>query len=802
MNKAVFVFAFALLNACLTFGQCQLDDPDWDWENATSPNYDCYVIGYPQPLQPLSPFTNPDGLIDQIVAKNDYKKDRGWLLVKKSFGCPGYQISGRPYFVLYNKFTGVLRVFQLNLTNDFFSGMKSALVFTDDNGRRGATFNFSKPVQLAQDQYPLASDKMDYPMFVHEKSNKDFWLVSEYQVGFDPEVVNNLTKLRLTVDAINNGKITLGGKFTAETFMPPGYQVTSSNTDKCETALCDAGQFFGKNAKALKGAPKIFDEIKDFGKNTKISGTFVSKIQSFINKGFESGGIFTKLVAGATGISTAFDVLSKVTDVFIGIAKKKDTNPTSVEQESLPMITRGDINLSGSITTTMDVFSATLQAPGTTYSGNQNIPYINCPMGVLTLETTPEFEIGTVFPLRRKSDNTPDGCISYIAYSLKNPPTVLYNASSGLIPERIEVALQIKTKKVQIDYADDPYNAVINGINMLETDKETYQVNCGSGFVEYKNPVYNFLEDGKYLYNGYDDTLKEHYFSTKFVDITDARGLSIIAPGRHNILQDADAVRGLKIRAVFRDQSGVLTATEPVFFNAIYKCKVTNTTELYNYDESGLVPQNTSQSVAEGYEVKDDVVVTTNTFNNPVKYNALNSVTTQGDVVFNSTNSFKTVLQAGNLVKLTPGTIISKGENFVATTKTDNSTTYANLSYIKPLFAECSVTGGLIAKQPESENMLMGEMATLAEESVYPNPATVGANVSIQINYPTVAGKTGTALVTLTDLAGKKLGDRKVTNPGGSIDISELTVNLSAGIYLVTVSDQRGISKTSKLFIQ
>ena len=48
--------------------------------------------------------------IDDINMGEDYSPTEGWVLLKKDFGCSGGGID-YPYFILYNKYRGVIRLF-------------------------------------------------------------------------------------------------------------------------------------------------------------------------------------------------------------------------------------------------------------------------------------------------------------------------------------------------------------------------------------------------------------------------------------------------------------------------------------------------------------------------------------------------------------------------------------------------------------------------------------------------------------------------------------------------------------------
>lgn len=142
---------------------------------------------------------------------NEFPKDNspldGWELIKENFGYIYNNYGGKvrngngvanPYFILYNKYTGVLRVFlAIGNRNQDYQKYKLTLSYLDGSGRKignniSSYYNnhFNEPLnQFPKDKYGDAQDMMiihtdDFP--IQSTSTNLLWLTTDYNVGFDP----------------------------------------------------------------------------------------------------------------------------------------------------------------------------------------------------------------------------------------------------------------------------------------------------------------------------------------------------------------------------------------------------------------------------------------------------------------------------------------------------------------------------------------------------------------------------------------------------------------------------------------
>src|ERR1700741_4758037 len=110
-NIKLYILTLSLLLPLLGKAQCP-EDKTFDWTSKANGNWTAYInTATPYPM--LSPFVNTNGALNDIEASTDYTKENGWILMKKNFGCEaGYQ--SYPYFILYNKYRSIARLFVFN----------------------------------------------------------------------------------------------------------------------------------------------------------------------------------------------------------------------------------------------------------------------------------------------------------------------------------------------------------------------------------------------------------------------------------------------------------------------------------------------------------------------------------------------------------------------------------------------------------------------------------------------------------------------------------------------------------------
>ncbi len=194
----------------------------WDWRQP-------YWFGYrkstptPQYYQINSPFYdiyNPNLFdLSSLSAKN-YDPLSGWELLQKDFGTPTIA-PPNPYFVLYNKYTGLIRLFvQINSNYQSTKSAMLSLKFKESIKTAGTLS------QLGDKSFALNSFKNTAKISVPNQylnggqgSNNFFWLYADYNTLYDPCVCKQTSMLYLESFLFSSWEVSLITNGKAETII-------------------------------------------------------------------------------------------------------------------------------------------------------------------------------------------------------------------------------------------------------------------------------------------------------------------------------------------------------------------------------------------------------------------------------------------------------------------------------------------------------------------------------------------------------------------------------------------------------
>ncbi|HYC29345.1 MAG TPA: hypothetical protein VEB42_11020, partial [Chitinophagaceae bacterium] len=113
----------------------------------------------------------------------DYHKADGWKLVYNVFDPTKPTLQNNPFFVLYNQYRGLLRVYMYLNTNGFVTSdyLTSGLNLGPNNN--STMLNF-----LGQDLIDLATNKTAITKIEGTQVATGVWYASEYEMAYDPNV--------------------------------------------------------------------------------------------------------------------------------------------------------------------------------------------------------------------------------------------------------------------------------------------------------------------------------------------------------------------------------------------------------------------------------------------------------------------------------------------------------------------------------------------------------------------------------------------------------------------------------------
>ncbi|KKO92859.1 hypothetical protein AAW12_02705 [Sphingobacterium sp. Ag1] len=328
--------------------------PYFDWETNTN-------IALPGGGTRILPWYSSAITAIPSYILNDYKKADGWELVYNLCQTPG-QV-GQNYFILYNKFTGILRTFYF-LNDNVTSG---------SNGMWGISLTGNNALLNNAGYFASAMDeKNSNPTFISSNITNESiaktinrgWNAFDTEFTYDSGVTQPVYFFISTYNK-NIQDVALTGDLDLNS---NGTIVTSSSKNSWADARSSAAKSAGSAAKKY-----VNDKLST-------SASSIIKLAASAISGVVSGGV-SELVGA--GINLLFGS-------FIG-KKSADTSTT----QKLEFKTQGTVSLNGTITgseATNVSPVANLLLPGTDFTSVNNTlyPYFNKRFGVWNLKKTPK----------------------------------------------------------------------------------------------------------------------------------------------------------------------------------------------------------------------------------------------------------------------------------------------------------------------------------------------------------------------------------------------------------------------------
>lgn len=422
-----------------------------------------------------SPFNQSNNLrVNHFLNNQDRLPQDGWELIKYDLGfnedgTPKTTPVGYIHLVLYNKFTGVMRVFVAGDRPQAFTGASIEIGYSSGK-MSSALSNSSKLFALdVFEANPSITSVSEY------NNNNGKWFYADFQIGYDPCTCIYESEMKIQIRLINESEIDLSGSITGEltniTSGSGGVLENSYSFDKkdiinvakkAQKTYKDVSKFVSDQEKALSMEGKTDAELTEVQRNKRHS---LNSFQELIKKTtFLKDGLKT-----ASYIGVAVDLIN----FFVG-GGKKSASPQEVK--IMPMALNAGINLKGTLTATYLYGDIIFYTPGSLnaqFNNPVNYPYYNEVLGVFNLLETPKayssvlesyyYDQGAYYEERFK-----------IAYQLA-PLKYVINPASGLRAENAEIL-------ASIDFGDlkTPYMP-LSAITSFSIEAGEYIYDYGNG---------------------------------------------------------------------------------------------------------------------------------------------------------------------------------------------------------------------------------------------------------------------------------------------------------------------------------
>ena len=362
MNLAKHISLFLVLTAFLTSqaqaqGECNRV-PNWDWTQDVTYNMYTTSQGTISNVRlPYFDYGQPAAELNKGALTDIYPED-GWVLVFRDFGLPACP-TAVPLFVLYNKFSGTLRLFYINtVTNNTYThGL--AYMSQPNASKASPFFNHGR-----SNYFVNSFDKTAVESTIHALGPMQ-WAYADFTItGYDNTLATDAT-LKFEIRGINVNNIDLEGDINLEQVVSGEGNVGSKLN-------------FGAVTSAVQNGFKWYKDV-DKGKSE------LTKLKNKNPSAWYSGALGTILNSGIASVASPLAGVAGLVSSFIS---------GSHGGQTMPMKFEGEINLTGTMTNSGLIYSFELRAPGAPLSNpnDSKRPDYTQPLGIYNITGKPTFQ--------------------------------------------------------------------------------------------------------------------------------------------------------------------------------------------------------------------------------------------------------------------------------------------------------------------------------------------------------------------------------------------------------------------------
>jgi len=376
----------------------------WDWTKPESYDFAYSMIGGKKNLSsPFHTTASIDSRLTDIIMARDYLPEQGWVLLAKVFGTPDSHIQSKyPYFMLYNKYLGIIRLYVFNGEQATFQRAALSLSWLYGTNKN-ALFSPSQVYRYSNEEYYSGSKTSGSIVNYIEDYHSGAWFVTDIPVNYDPHInYNENLMLRFRIANETASKVSLDSEFEFETKTKTRPITTNSEENDPESKVY---KFLDKGHKVLSAtsSEKIegyYDKVNTALDPEKFKGhERLQKAAESVKKALNGKDLKNPLRAiGAIStvlggpIGAGLGILSS----FLGKPNSMATGPV----ELMPMVSVGRGNglgtIKGNILFDTNATAFPLQLPGANHTYKKDsainidgLPIYDKPLGVISLDNTP-----------------------------------------------------------------------------------------------------------------------------------------------------------------------------------------------------------------------------------------------------------------------------------------------------------------------------------------------------------------------------------------------------------------------------
>ena len=373
----IYLFVFLVLSSCTSDNvedsilkspklAYSIIQPEFDWENID-------YMPTPTGTTPIpTPWIGQGSLVGtyDLDILNDKKKSEGWCLLYNSFSTDPKVYQPNPYFILYNKYRGIMRIFYY-ATDGFVqtsSNVIDNLSIISSHPTRMFNYTDKEIIDAGSNRNSLQHIQPkpfdgSLPLASHR------WYMTQYELAYDPNINSipyDQIALNFNLNFIDINNITLNGTSASELKGTIGEQSEGELSHAFNSTL-KAG---GKVALSNIGYYLLKKGVDKNGKNV-----FGIKEKTYNSILKNIGDVASKSVGGVWGAAIG---------LFNSILFGTKTSPTPLYATiNTEMKAEGTLSQKGSF----PAMPITLYMPGTNMPSNApgRLPIYNKPLGVFNI---------------------------------------------------------------------------------------------------------------------------------------------------------------------------------------------------------------------------------------------------------------------------------------------------------------------------------------------------------------------------------------------------------------------------------
>lgn len=556
------------------------DYSNWDWSNQNQNNWKMKQNNRWVDIQP--PFlwnTDKSKHLDDIYKTQDYTYQKGWRLVHANFD------GAYPYFILYNVYASLLRSYIYTGSTVNYNGILTVLT-PSEKLKESKILNSATTYQYAIDD----TRKLDINNIsvLDTYAGLGSWSVADFIMTFDSNIKATAFKdQKWGIAFYTTNQMDVKLKITGTSTPVPVDQLTTFVGGTGSITSSGFNTAYSRVNKLVQSGEDYFEKMQKSA--DKIKPNAWKPLVTYKNTVGKLSKVGNYLSAAAS-FSSAVGVVASFFDILGG----------GLGPQSVPMGYVHNLDATGTITFQQKMRDTQFQIPGVEYSYNARPSWAyQCPMGIVNLKKAPvikktssyikikdpncnftETKIGfqtlyrscksTVFSQilvykkihtmgRKGADKS-----KLVKYSLEQGVDLLQQQISGVNIKDIKAAIVCKPNNgIGNNYS---YSISSNKLKITSLEKYERKNSWGSSltpqvYVDIENPVYKYLESGKFIVHKYGENDNDVYFGTPYTDINSLKKIVFEVP------ENTDVLLGLLVTYYAPN------TTEPQIYKALYRFK-------------------------------------------------------------------------------------------------------------------------------------------------------------------------------------------------------------------------------------